>query len=90
VRPVELYTPACGRYVVLCLYVLCFVSPGLIYKAYTHDLVHFAGKTLSVSFQKFIVLMGLTLWGLRALQVVLEQGSATLGCDLSHAFHIAV
>ena len=30
--------------------------------------------------------MLLTLRGLGTLQVVLQQGSTTLGCDLSHAF----
>jgi len=32
---------------------LRFVFTGLIYKAYSLGLVHFTGKTLSVSFQKF-------------------------------------
>jgi len=57
---------------------LCFVSISLIYKAYSLGLVHFARETLSVSFQKFIALTVLTLWGLQALQVVSEQRF----CDL--------
>jgi len=48
------------------------------------------GETLSVYFEKFLIVTILTLWGLGPLQVVLEQGSATLGYDLSHAFHMAV
>ena len=32
---------------------LCFVSTGLICKACSLGLVHFTGKTLSVSIQKF-------------------------------------
>jgi len=48
------------------------------------------GETLSVYFENFLIVMILTLWGLGPLQVVSEQGSATLGCDLSHAFYIAV
>jgi len=63
---------------VLYLYMLCFVSTGLIYKAYCLGLVHFAGKTLSVSFQKFVVLTVLTLLRLGASQVVSEQRF----CDL--------
>jgi len=37
----------------LFIYMLCFVSTGLICKACSLGLVHFTGETLSVSFQKF-------------------------------------
>jgi len=37
----------------LYIFPLCFVSIGLICKACSLELVHFTGKTLSVSFQKF-------------------------------------
>jgi len=63
-----------------------FVSAGLICKAYSLGLVHFTGKTLSVSLQKFYSSNGFDPMGLGMLQVVLEQRF----CDLSHAFHIDV
>jgi len=37
----------------LFIYMLCFVSIGLICKACSLSLVHFTGETLSVSLQKF-------------------------------------
>ena len=67
-----------------------FVSIGLICKACSLGLVHFTGETLSVSFQKCCSTDGSNPMGLGASQVVSEQGSTTLGCDLSHAFHIAI
>jgi len=37
----------------LFIYMLCFVSTGLICKACSLGLVHFTGEILSISFQKF-------------------------------------
>jgi len=57
---------------------LCFVSTGLTCKAGSLGLVHFTGKTLSVSFQKFCSTNGPDLMRSEVSQVVSEQRF----CDL--------
>jgi len=70
------------------IYMLCFVSTGIICKACSMGLVHFTGETMSVSFQKFCSTNGPV--PVRVGAWYQSTGSATLGCDLSHAFHIEV
>ena len=57
----------------LFIYILCFVSTGLICKACSLSLVHFTGETLPVSVQKFYSTNGSDPPGLRASQVVSEE-----------------
>ena len=69
--PVELCTPACGRWVIY-IYAM-FGSTGLICKACGLGLVHFTGETLSESVQEFCSTNGPDPLGLGASQVVWEQ-----------------
>jgi len=62
----------------LFIYMLCFVSTGLICKACSLGLVHFTGETLSDSFQKFCSTNGSDPLGLGASQ---EQASKPYNSD---------
>jgi len=57
-----------GIELLIYLYMLCFVSTGLIYKAFCLGLVHFIGETLSVSFQKFCSTNGSDPMGVRGFK----------------------
>jgi len=71
------------------VYMLCFISYRTVCKALS--LVWSNFRRNSVRFvSKFLSSNGSSQWSLGTLQVVSEQDSTTLGCDLSHAFHIAV